>query len=201
VTVLQIGAGAASFAAWSGERDSIGVTGLAFAIAIVTAVLVWEQTVEAFVTHYTETNADQRERLEQFTRMAAHEWRQPLDALQFGVRLLRQVELDSARTQRTLEAIERNVQHLVDLTHKLKTIARINNYGDNPVVQEASVTTVAGEAPRQLREMAVALRRRVRLLEPPPWIRSHRTAGLVIGPIHGSRTRNRFLCCVSLVYA
>jgi hypothetical protein len=38
VTVLQIGAGAASFAAWSGQRDAIGVTGLAF--AIVTAVRV-----------------------------------------------------------------------------------------------------------------------------------------------------------------
>jgi hypothetical protein len=74
------------FAAWSGQRDSIGVTGLAFAIAIVTAVLVWEQTVETFVTHYTETIADQRERLEQFTRMAAHEWRQPVVQQAFSKR-------------------------------------------------------------------------------------------------------------------
>ena len=44
-----------------------------------------------------------RERLEQFTRMAAHEWRQPLGALQFGVSLLSVAELDPARTQRTLD--------------------------------------------------------------------------------------------------
>ena len=47
-----------------------------------------QATVEAFVTLYTRTIDDQRERLEQFTRMAAHEWRQPLGALQFGVSLL-----------------------------------------------------------------------------------------------------------------
>ena len=39
-----------------------------------------QATVEAFVTLYTQTIDDQRERLEQFTRMAAHEWRQPLGA-------------------------------------------------------------------------------------------------------------------------
>ena len=47
-----------------------------------------QSTVETFVTLYTETIAKQNERLEQFTRMAAHEWRQPLGALQFGVSLL-----------------------------------------------------------------------------------------------------------------
>jgi signal transduction histidine kinase len=64
-----------------------------------------QATVEAFVTLYTQTIADQNERLEQFTRMAAHEWRQPLGALQFGVSLLRRPDLDrgarSARGQRS----------------------------------------------------------------------------------------------------
>ena len=49
-----------------------------------------QSTAEAFVALYTQTIADQNQRLEQFTRMAAHEWRQPLGALQFGVGLLRQ---------------------------------------------------------------------------------------------------------------
>ena len=44
-----------------------------------------QSTVEAFVALYTQTIAEQNQRLEQFTRMAAHEWRQPLGALQFGV--------------------------------------------------------------------------------------------------------------------
>jgi signal transduction histidine kinase len=54
-----------------------------------------QSTVEAFVSLYTQTIAEQNQRLEQFTRMAAHEWRQPLGALQFGVSLLRQPKMDS----------------------------------------------------------------------------------------------------------
>ena len=101
-----------------------------------------QATVEAFVTLYTQTIDDQRERLEQFTRMAAHEWRQPLGALQFGVSLLGQVYLDPGRTRRTLDAVDRSVRHLIDLTHKLETVARIHNEEDNPVTQEVSSGTV-----------------------------------------------------------
>jgi signal transduction histidine kinase len=110
-------------------------------------------TVEAFVTLYTQTIADQNERLEQFTRMAAHEWRQPLSAVQFGVRLLGTPGVDSGRT---LAALERNVQHLVDLTRKLEAIARVQDGTDSPVLQEIPAGTVAQEAARQLREMAEA---------------------------------------------
>src|SRR5580765_5172615 len=127
-----------------------------------------QATVEAFVTLYTQTIDDQRERLEQFTRMAAHEWRQPLGALQFGIRLLGQAHLDPQRTRRTLETVERNVQHLIDLTHKLETVARMHNDGDNPVLQEVSAGTVAVEAARQLREMADARGVEIRVLDGLP---------------------------------
>jgi signal transduction histidine kinase len=110
-----------------------------------------QATVEAFVTLYTQTIDDQRERLEQFTRMAAHEWRQPLGALQFGVSLLGQANLDPARTRRTLE-----------------TVARIHNEEDNPVIQEVSSGTVAAEAARQLREMADARGVEIRVLDALP---------------------------------
>src|SRR5262245_4658926 len=113
-------------------------------------------TVEAFVTLYTETISEQRERLEQFTRMAAHEWRQPLGALQFGLRVLGQADLDGARRQHILEAVDRNVTHLVDLTRRLEAIARMNNHDDTPAIQDVSAATVAREAARQLREMADA---------------------------------------------
>jgi signal transduction histidine kinase len=127
-----------------------------------------QATVEAFVTLYTKTIEDQRERLEQFTRMAAHEWRQPLGALQFGISLLGQAHLDPARTRRTLEIVERNVRHLIDLTQKLETVARMHNDGDNPVVQEVSSGTVAAEAARQLREMADARGVEIRVLDGLP---------------------------------
>jgi len=114
-----------------------------------------QSTVEAFVALYTQTITDQRERLEQFTRMAAHEWRQPLGALQFGVKLLKVENLDQDRAHRTLEIVERSVDQLVVLTQKLETVARMND-GDSPIDQEVSVATVANEAARQLREMADA---------------------------------------------
>ena len=104
-----------------------------------------QATVEAFVTLYTQTIDDQRERLEQFTRMAAHEWREPLGALQFAVSLLGRAHLDPERTRRTLDTVERNVRHLIDLTHKLETVARMHNEGDNAVIQEVSSGTVAAK--------------------------------------------------------
>ena len=115
-----------------------------------------QATVEAFVGLYTRTIAEQAERLDEFTRMVAHEWRQPLGALQFAVRLLREASLDPLRHERTLATAERNVQHLADLTLKLEAIARVRSNGDNPVVQTVSVAAVAQEAARQLREMADA---------------------------------------------
>jgi signal transduction histidine kinase len=88
--------------------------------------------------------------------------------LQFGVSLLGQADLDPGRTRRTLDAVERSVRHLIDLTHKLETVARIHNEGDNPVTQEVSSGTVLAEAARQLREMADARGVEIRLLDALP---------------------------------
>lgn len=115
-----------------------------------------QSTVESFVTLYSETIEEQGRRLEQFTRMAAHEWRQPLGALQFGVGLLTQEDVDESLARRALDTVRRNVGHLIELTHKLEIIARMHNPDDTPVTQAVAVTTVAGEAARQLREAADA---------------------------------------------
>jgi signal transduction histidine kinase len=121
------------------------------------AVAVLSQaTVETFVTLYTQTISEQNERLEQFTRMAAHEWRQPLGALQFGVSLLRRPDVDAQRVERTWAAVERNLAHLVEMTRKLEVVARMQDTADSPVMQDVSAGTIAQEASRQLREMADA---------------------------------------------
>ena len=129
-----------------------------------------QSTVESFVALYTQTITDQRERLEQFTRMAAHEWRQPLGALQFGVKLLQVEGFDQARAHRTFEVVERSVDQLVALTQKLETIARMNDAGDNPIDQEVSVATVVNEAARQLREMADARSVEIRVSDTLPTV-------------------------------
>jgi len=127
-----------------------------------------QSTVEAFVALYTQTIAEQNERLQQFTRMAAHEWRQPLGALQFGVSVLQRPDLDPERSTRTLAAVERNVRHLVDLTYKLEAVARMHSTGDSAIVQEVSATTVVQEAARQLREMADAREVQIQIAEDLP---------------------------------
>ncbi len=129
-----------------------------------------QATVEAFVGLYTRTIADQAERLDQFTRMAAHEWRQPLGVLQFGVRLLRKPNIEPEVIDRTLASVDRSVQHLVELTHKLETMARVRGSDDNAVVQTVSVTRIAQEAARQLREMADARGVRVSVAEAMPTV-------------------------------
>lgn len=127
-----------------------------------------QATVEAFVGLYTQTIAEQAERLDQFTRMAVHEWRQPLSTVTVGIRVLREGSLDPPRLQRTLGAVERSVQHLADLTRKLEAIARVRSAGDNPVVQTVSVESVAHEAVRQLSEMAEARSVAIRVSETLP---------------------------------
>jgi signal transduction histidine kinase len=129
-----------------------------------------QSTLETFVELYTQTIADQTSRLEEFTRMATHEWRQPLSVLQFGITLLRRTDLEPERARRTWEGVERNVRHLVDLTHKLEAVARMHGAGDNAIVQEVSVGTVLEEAARQVREMAEARDVEIRIDEGLPTV-------------------------------
>src|SRR5215470_12158308 len=80
------------------ETTPSAVDSIALVARLNQAINVLSQaTVEAFVTLYANTIAEQKERLEQFTRMAAHEWRQPLSTLQFGISLLRRFDLDAER--------------------------------------------------------------------------------------------------------
>ena len=114
-----------------------------------------QETVETFVGLYTQTITDQAERLRQFTRMATHEWRQPLAPISTAVAMLNLPGLSTAQHAQVVELIGRNVKNLVDMTRKLEQLARIDD-SDNPSLQNVSVTMVANEAARQLREMADA---------------------------------------------
>jgi signal transduction histidine kinase len=119
------------------------------------AVLL-QETVETFVDLYNQTILDQAERLRQFTRMATHEWRQPLAPIATAVSLLRLADLTPAQRDQTLALIARNVALLAEMTHKLERVARVDGGADNASLQEVSLTMVATEAARQLREMAEA---------------------------------------------
>lgn len=118
--------------------------------------LLQQETVETFVRLYTQTITDQAERLRQFTRMATHEWRQPLAPIVTAVSLLRLPGLEPTQQARTVDLIERNVGSLVEMTYKLERLARLDGASDDPSTQEVSLRTVVTEAARQLREMAEA---------------------------------------------
>jgi signal transduction histidine kinase len=114
-----------------------------------------QETVETFVGLYTQTISDQSERLRQFTRMATHEWRQPLAPIATAVTLLRMPGLTPTQQGQAVELIGRNVRNLVEMTYKLERLARIDD-SDNASLQLVPITAVAQEAARQLREMADA---------------------------------------------
>lgn len=117
--------------------------------------MLLQETVETFVDLYTHTITDQTERLKQFTRMATHEWRQPLAPIMSAVTLLR-MPLTPAQHEQTVAMIARNANSLVEMTQKLERLARLDGETDNASMQEVSITTVAQEAARQLRDMADA---------------------------------------------
>jgi signal transduction histidine kinase len=115
--------------------------------------MLLQETVETFVDLYTRTITEQTERLKQFTRMATHEWRQPLAPIMSAVTLLR-MPLNPAQYEQTVAMIARNANSLVEMTRKLERLARLDGETDNASMQEVSVSTIAHEAARQLRDMA-----------------------------------------------
>jgi signal transduction histidine kinase len=130
-----------------------------------------QETVETFVRLYSATIEEQNGRLEQFTRMAAHEWRGPLGALTTATMLLRMKNVDPSQQQTTLEVVERNVKRLIDVTVTLEKIARIDAQADNVMLQDVELSAVAREAARQLRDMADANNVDVRVSTDMPMLR------------------------------
>jgi signal transduction histidine kinase len=129
--------------------------------------MLLQETVETFVDLYTRTITDQTERLKQFTRMATHEWRQPLAPIMSAVTLLR-MPLSDEQYEQTVAMIARNANSLVEMTRKLERLARLDNETDNASMQEVSVSTIAQEAARQLRDMADARGVELRIADDMP---------------------------------
>jgi signal transduction histidine kinase len=131
--------------------------------------LLLQETVEAFVGLYTQTITEQADRLHQFTRMATHEWRQPLAPIATAISLLRlQPDLPPPQREQVVEMMGRNINALVEMTQKLERLARLNGPADAPNLQRMPLYTVASEAARQLREMADARQVVVRIEEDMP---------------------------------
>jgi signal transduction histidine kinase len=119
--------------------------------------ILTQTTVDTFIERYTATIADQTNRLESFNQMMSHELRQPLSALSTAAALLEPTEGDGEpeRRGRVVAAIQRNVARLMELVANITRISSIHAADATlPGVQRVSVSAVAHEAARQLREMA-----------------------------------------------
>jgi signal transduction histidine kinase len=115
-----------------------------------------QTTVDTFIGEYTATIAQQREKLESFNRMVTHELRNPLSTLRFAANLLDREEIigDRQGHTRVTGLIQRNVQRTTELVRSLEHLAFAERPVDAPNHQRIKIASVAGEAVRQLAEMA-----------------------------------------------
>lgn len=115
-----------------------------------------QQTVDAFVTRYTETIERQTARLRNFSRLVSHEIRQPLGVLQVISRLIPVTQTDSEST-RLVQTLERNVIRLAEVAGMLERLAKLSRRADNsPSEQTVDLAALARDVSRQLADMAHA---------------------------------------------
>src|SRR5262249_33675853 len=123
------------------------------AIGILTTV-----TVDTFIQAYTDKIEDQTQRLEGFHRMVSHELRQPLGVLLAASRVLRIADITAApqKADRAVTAIEKNAARLTELIDTITRLAqsRAAVAQPEPGTQSVSVSTVATDVSRQIRDMA-----------------------------------------------
>lgn len=112
------------------------------------------RTVDAFIARYAATIERQHDQLAGFGRLVSHEIRQPLGVLQVLSRLLGAEPGDHER-RRLLDALERNVTRLGDVTGKLERLARLTRRTQSaPNDQAVDLGAVARDLADQLADMA-----------------------------------------------
>jgi signal transduction histidine kinase len=117
-----------------------------------------QMTVDTFIARYTQTIAEQTQKLESYNRMVSHELRNPLGTLAFTLSLLAQEQVvnDPAARGQVLELMQRNCDRMRDLLRNLEHLTRAGTMPDTPSVQQVEIRAIAAEVERQLHDMAAA---------------------------------------------
>lgn len=111
------------------------------------------RTVDAFIARYAATIERQHDQLAGFGRLVSHEIRQPLGVLQVLSRLL--ATPDANDRQRLVDALERNVLRLADVTGKLEKLARLTRRTQAPPNDQAvELAPLVRDIAGQLSDMA-----------------------------------------------
>ena len=117
-----------------------------------------QTTVDTFVSQYTATIAEQTARLESFNRMLMHELRTPLGTVLFATDFLTRSDTsqDEATRQRLVTLIRRNIDQMIGSVRGVERLVFADRTVDTPNQQRVSAAALAGEAARQLADMAAA---------------------------------------------
>ena len=112
-----------------------------------------QQTVDTFVGKYSDTIDRQTSQLQGFTGLISHEIRQPLGVLQMVAHLMPR---SGGMADELSNKLDRSVRRLADVVAKLERLAFVTRagYGDSATLQEVDLSALAGDAARQLKEMA-----------------------------------------------
>jgi len=145
-------------------EETAALGGAADACAAVRAVsrasqavrVLQQNTVDAFVTRYTETIDRQTAQLRDFSRLVSHEIRQPLGVLQVLSRVMPVADHDP-EAPRLMQTLERNVVRLADVAGKLERLARLTRKTDTSASEQVvDLRLVAEDVAHQLADMADA---------------------------------------------
>lgn len=125
------------------------------------------RTVDAFIARYAATIERQHDQLAGFGRLVSHEIRQPLGVLQVLSRLLAAPE--GGNRQRLVDALERNVVRLADVTGKLERLARLTRRTQAPPNDQAvDLGPLVRDIALQLADMAELRGVRIEVAEDLP---------------------------------
>lgn len=127
-----------------------------------------QQTVDTFVTRYTETIERQTLQLRDFGRLVSHEIRQPLGVLQVIATLLPASQEEAAKA-RLVETLGRNIDRLADVAGRLEKLARTSRASEeSPTEQRIELSRLVRDVVRQLADMADARSVQVRVSDTLP---------------------------------
>jgi signal transduction histidine kinase len=120
--------------------------------------VLMQNTINTFVTEYSQTITEHTSRLEGFNRMVSHELRQPLGIFQFAVKLLRGDDTwpDRAKRDQILDSAERSVARMTETLTKLVALSRSSHGAESAAVQRVDLEAMVNAVRDQLREMAEA---------------------------------------------
>jgi signal transduction histidine kinase len=142
------------------ERSNppVGVSDALSALARLTQAVrcLEQQTINTFVTLYTDKIEQQAVQVREFTRFVSHEIRQPLGVLQVLVRML-PTHLGSPDSPRMLQTLDRNVSRVSEVVNRLERLTRLNSAADDlPTAQDVNLTALVTDVVEQLAEMTAA---------------------------------------------